>query len=227
MRAAEAVIFDLDGTLIQSRHDGKEMRRRIEDILVRAGVPASEIDMSKRIWEILKNGKSALESTGQHPERVAWTMSRLMEAINEVELGVVESVKPMTHAHKVLEKLRELGMKIGIATRSCNAYAIRSLELTDLIRYVDVLLARDDVENPKPDPRHLLQVVSALGASVCSAVYIGDSSTDLVTAGGAGIVFIGFFRSEEREKRLKKAGCEILIDDLRRIVDFVEEKLNL
>jgi HAD superfamily hydrolase (TIGR01509 family) len=227
VRAVEAVVFDLDGTLIQSRHDGKEMRRRIEDILVGAGVPASELNMSLRVWEILKNGGSALERMGQHPERVAQTMSRLTEAINEVELGVVESVKPMTHAHEVLEKLRGLGMKIGIATRSCNAYAIKSLELTDLARYVDVLLARDDVEHPKPDPRHLLQVVSALRASVCSAVYVGDSSTDLETAGGAGIVFFGFFRSEERGKRLKRAGCEILVDDLRRIVELVEGGLNL
>lgn len=226
MRAVEAVVFDLDGTLIQSRHDGKEMRRRIEDILVGAGVPASDIDMSKRVWEILKNGKSALERKGQDPERVAWTMNRLTEAINEVELGVVENVKPMTHAQEVLEKLRGLGMKIGVATRSCNEYAIKSLELTDLTRYVNVLLARDDVEHPKPDPRHLLQVVSALGASVCRAFYVGDSSTDLETAYSAGIVFIGYFRSEERGKRLKRAGCNILIDDLRMIVELVEGRLN-
>jgi len=65
MREAEAVVFDLDGTLIQSKIDGQEMRRRIEEILIGAGAPAGELDRSKRVWEILRGGKSVLERMGQ------------------------------------------------------------------------------------------------------------------------------------------------------------------
>jgi len=60
-----------------------------------------------------------------------------------------------------------------------------------------------------------------LGATPSVVVYVGDTTTDLETAEKAGIAFIGFLRDGEWGRRLKEAGCEILIDDLRKLVDFI------
>ena len=226
IHAAEAVVFDLDGTLIQSRIDYQEMRRRAVEILTAAGAPTEELGQSRRLWEILMSGERMLEGMGLPPESRRRTIRRITEALNAVELEAVETVEQTPHAHQALEALRGLGMGIGVATRSCNAYATRSLEISGLARYVDVLLARDDVEYPKPDPRHLLQVVEALGASPKGVLYVGDTTTDMKTAEEAGIAFIGFLRDDERGRRLREAGCETLIDDLRRVAECVSGRRN-
>lgn len=222
MRAAEAVVFDLDGTLIQSRIDYGEMRRRAVEILVEAGAAAEELEQSRRVWEVVMGGERMLEEMGLPPKIRRQTMRRITEALNAVELEAVETVEPTPYAHEALEDLRGLGLGIGVATRSCNASATRSLERAALAGYVDVLLARDDVEHPKPDPRHLLKVVEALGASPSRVVYVGDTTTDHKTAKEAGIAFIGYLRNDEWGRRLREAGCETLIDDLRRVADIIK-----
>jgi len=217
----EAVVFDLDGTLIRSRIDYRKMGRRVSEVLVAAGAAAEEFNRSRRVWEIVMGGERALKELGLPGERRRLTMRRMTAAMNAVELEAVDLVEETAHAHEALEALRGRGLGIGVATRSCNAYATRSLELTALAGYVDVLLARDDVEHPKPDPRHLLQVVDGLGASPSSVVFVGDTTTDLKTAEAAGVPFIGYLRDDDWGRRLREAGCEILIDDLRVVADLV------
>ncbi len=221
MKAVEAVVFDLDGTLIQSKIDYGKMRRRAVEILAEAGAAAGELVQSRRVWEIIMGGETMLKEMGLSTEKRKETVRRINEALNNIELESVDEVKPTPYAHEALEELRRRGLRIGVATRSCNAYAIRSLELTNLVRFIDVLLARDDVDHPKPDPRHLLQVVESVGASLSAVVFVGDTTTDMKTAEEAGIAFIGFLRDDEWGRRLREAGCEILIDDLRKLVDLI------
>ena len=221
MKAFEAVVFDLDGTLIQSKIDYGKMRRWAVEILVKAVASAGEFKQSRRIWEIIMGGDTMLKEMGVPIERRRRTLRQINEALNAVELEGVETVEPTPHVHETLRTLRARGLGIGVATRGCNAYATLSIERSSLGEYIDVLLARDDVEHPKPDPRHLLQVVEALGATPGVVVYVGDTTTDLETAEKAGIAFIGFLRDGEWGRRLREAGCEILIDDLRKIVDLI------
>jgi len=219
----EAVVFDLDGTLIQSKIDYDKMRKKVVEVLVGAGAPQGELDHSRRVWEIIMGGERMLREIGVTPEGCLAVMKRITGEMNAVELEALDTVKPTPHAHEALSIIRERGWGIGVATRSCNAYATQSLRRTGLERFVDVLLARDDVEHPKPDPRHLLQVVEALGASTRGVVYVGDTATDLRTAAEAGVAFIGFLRDDDWGRRLREAGCETMIDDLLRLPEIVGE----
>jgi len=221
MPSARAVVFDLDGTLIQSNIDYDEMRKRAMGALAAEGVPPEELGQSRRIWEIITGGERMLRELGMPPERCLQTISRINDELNAVELEALTTVEPTAHVHEALEALRRLGLRIGVATRGCNAYATRSLEMTGLTKYVDAMLARDDVEHPKPDPRHLLQVIADLGVHPKDVVFVGDTTTDMKTAADAGIAFIGFLRNGEWGRRLRDAGCRVLVDDLRAIVELV------
>lgn len=221
MKKVKAVVFDLDGTLIQSKIDYEEMRRRVMNVMIDSGIPPEKLSQSGRVWELMKGGEELQRELGLSLNSVLKVRQLITEALNSVELESVEKVKPTPHALEVLEKLRRRGLSVGVATRSCNVYATRALELTGLTRYVNVLFARDDVEYPKPDPRHLIQVVEALGASPHSVVFVGDTTTDLKTANEAGIKFIGYIRDEGWGKRLREAKCEHLIDDLMMIFNLI------
>jgi HAD superfamily hydrolase (TIGR01509 family) len=146
-------------------------------------------------------------------------MERIM---NQVELEGAHLAKPMRNSAETLRVLRKRGLGIGIATRGCREYAIESMKLTGIQSYVDKCLARDEVPYPKPDPRHLLDVVARIGAKPEEVIYVGDTSTDLETANAAHIEFIGYKRDEEWGKRLTDAGCRRMVDDLLDIIEIAD-----
>ena len=226
MKALEAVVFDLDGTLVRSRHDYREMLRRVETVLREAGVPDEVLSEPGTVRRIIRSGEEGLEELGLTGAERKQTYRRITEALNAVELLALESVEPMTGAREMLHTIKERGLKIGIATRAGSAYAKRCLEITGLIDYVDAFLARDEVEHAKPDPRHLLQVVDDLGTTPQKVVYIGDTTTDLTTAMAADIVFIGYAGNEEWAKRMKESGCDAFISDLGEVVEMIDGNLN-
>lgn len=220
------MVFDLDGTLVRSRHDYREMLRRVETVLREAGVPDEVLSEPGTVRRIIRSGEEGLEELGLTGAERKQTYLRITEALNAVELLALESVEPMTGALEMLHAIKERGMKIGIATRAGSAYAKRCLEITGLIDYVDAFLARDEVEHAKPDPRHLLQVVDDLGTSPQRVVYIGDTTTDLTTAMAADIAFIGYAGNEEWAKRMKESGCDAFISDLGEVVEMIDGNLN-
>ncbi len=221
MARVKAVVFDLDGTLIVSNHDYDEMAKRVKLILGEAGVPTDALSQQGRIWEIIQRGVRCLQELGLPPERIKDILSRIDEALNEVEVSSVGSVVLKPGATELLEHLRERGIKVGIATRSCGEYARRSMEASRLADYFDVVLARDEVEFPKPDPRHLLQIVEELDASPESAVFVGDTETDQRTARAAGIPFIGVPSSESWRKRMEGKEGSVLVSTLSEIVEMI------
>jgi HAD superfamily hydrolase (TIGR01509 family) len=140
--------------------------------------------------------------------------AQVTDALNEVELKALENARPMPRAVETLHYIVGNGVKIGVATRSHRAYALEALSRSGLSPYVEVLLARDDVEHPKPDPRHLLQAVATLDAEPGEAVFVGDTTTDQSTAREAGVPFIGIPRNETWAKRMKEDGYGVLLSRL-------------
>jgi phosphoglycolate phosphatase len=221
MAQVKGVVFDLDGTLIASNHDYNEMARRVKLILDEARVPTNALSQQGRIWEIIQGGVRSLQELGLPPTRIKDILESIDEVLNEVEVSSVGSVELKPGATDLLAHLKEMGTKIGIATRSCGEYARRSIEASRLSEYFDVVLARDEVEFPKPDPRHLLQVLDELGVSPQDSVFVGDTETDQRTARAAGITFIGIPSSENWKKRMEGKKCSVLVSSLSEITEMI------
>ncbi len=216
----EAVVFDLDGVLIDSRLDYRGMREAIRGLLREAGVELEGFDDLK-IWEMLNLAHRRYIEQGGGEADWRRLMRRIDEALSQIELEALPRVKMNPEAPKVLETLRARGLKIGVATRSCRLYAERSLKRVGLRRYIDTLLARDDVPHPKPDPRHLLAVIELLKVEPSEALYIGDTTTDLEAARRAGVPFLGLLTQTEWSRRLLEEDCQV-IEDLGELLDYLE-----
>jgi len=214
-----AVIFDLDGTLIHSTIDYRKMVSGVSEILRSHGV---EVDSSqRRIWEITQRGEEMLMEMGCEPSQWEEIMRNITEVLNAVEMENIDKITVIEDARETLESLKGMGLKIGIATRSCNAYTREILRRTGMGNFVDVLLARDDTPHPKPDPRHLLQVIEALRVPPDKTLFIGDTTTDLRTAKEAGVIFIGFPTRPEWAERFRQEGCETLLKSLKQLLDLL------
>ena len=216
----EAVVFDLDGVLIDSRLNYQRMRETIRGLLREAGVELEGFEDLK-IWEMLNIAHRRYMELGGSEADWRRLMRRIDEALSQIEIEALPRVKVNPEAPEVLSALRIRGLKIGVATRSCRIYAERSLQRVGLRRYIDALLARDDVQHPKPDPRHLLDVIRLLKVEPSKVLYIGDTTTDLEAARGAGVHFLGLLTSSEWSRRLLEEGCRV-IESLGELLSYLD-----
>ncbi len=219
----KAVIFDLDGTLIDSKVNYEKIASSVRELLNSEGIPTDQLNDRRKVYSVVQAGEKALTEFGIAPERMPRLLKLVEKAMNEVELEGIPLSKPMQNLHKTLFELRERHIGIGVATRGCHEYAVKSMELVRITSMVDHMIARDDVPYPKPDPRHLLDVIHKLGATRDEVFYVGDTPTDFKTADAAKVVFIGYKRDEEWGKRLTEAGCTRLVDNLIDLIQIADD----
>lgn len=216
----DTVVFDLDGTLIESHIDYERMGQLIKNVLVKYGM-TEPLEDRRKIYRVIRGGKATLIEFGHPQNNIEQTLVEMEEVMNLVELEALPTLLPKPNALKTLTVLNEAGFKLGITTRSHHKYANLSLRKTRMEKFFDMIVARDDVPWPKPDPRHLLHTIDLLESKKESTLYIGDTSTDLMTANAANVRFIGYKRDEVWAQRLVDAGCSFIIEDLYEIINLV------
>ena len=196
--APAAVLFDLDGTLIDTKslyleayrdalrpHVGRGLSH--EDIM--ALRPTSEIDFLRRVV-----GERELEACRR-------TFHESYKALHDRLFGgVYPGVRP------VLDLLRDASVPIGVVTGKSR----RSWEITRAacaLGGFDVLVFDDDVRAPKPDPHGLEMALAHLDVQPGGAFYVGDSTGDMRAARAAGVQPVAalWARAPERRERFLAA----------------------
>ncbi len=173
-----AAVFDVDGTLVDScRLYLESYRRALEPWLGR--VPALEEFATKRPsseLHFLAGWIGEEEARKCHVEMV-----RHYEKLHTAYFdGMYDGVREM------LAALRSARVPVGVVTgKGGDAWRITTREM-DLGEF-DVVVREEDVAEPKPHPGGLLMAVEALGVQPGSALYVGDSLTDMEAGRAAGL----------------------------------------
>jgi HAD superfamily hydrolase (TIGR01509 family) len=183
----KAVIFDLDGTLIDSKIDFQKMKRRSIRLLEASGVKQGLLTENMLNYDIEARAKEYLRKKGAPEEAIQMAFQKVTKIMNQIELKAVESVRPVDGVVKTLVNLKARGLKIGIITRSCREYTHRILEKLDLKRFIDAIAARDDVSKPKPAPEHPQYLMTILRVKPSETILVGDHPMDALCARNAGI----------------------------------------
>lgn len=174
----KAVIFDLDDTLVKNRESFASMRAKYERRLKEEGYP-----LPGEREGLLEAVEELCQRRGQ------W---RPMELLEEVEMERAETSSPGEGAEEILRWLKERGIKVGVVTRNSRRAALKALG--PLLRFVDVLLTRDDTEVVKPHPGQILRALELLGVRDEECVVVGDYVYDVEAgrASGCRTVCIGW-----------------------------------
>jgi len=222
MRPVKAVVFDLDGTLMDSKIDYEKMGNRIRELLVSRGLP-EPLEDRRKVYRVISGGAATLREYGLPEASLEATMAEMKTIMNDIELEALDAMELKPYARTVVAELHGEGLGLGVATRSHREYTLRGLKRYDMLRFFHQVVARDDVPYPKPDPRHLLYTIRLLGVDPGDTLFIGDTTTDLQTADAAGVEFIGYWRDELWAQRLMEGGCSRIVKDLREITRLVKE----
>ena len=181
-----ALVFDLDGTLVDSLPDLRAALNAMLQGLDRPDISDTEVrhmigDGSRALVEraLVATGgiPSDFEAAHQHflalYEASPTKLSRLYEGVNETLLA-----------------LRESGARLAICTNKPQAATLVVLDGFGLTDHFEVVLGGDALAFRKPDPRHLLVAIERLGAQPGQAIMIGDNENDHAAACAAGVPII-------------------------------------
>ncbi|MEM2838839.1 MAG: HAD family hydrolase [Thermoplasmata archaeon] len=215
----KAVIFDLDGTLVVSTVDFMKFRKRLLDYVKTKGADMKDYDLSQMIVVMISKFEAEMRRKKVPEETIQRYLDEIEQFLNEIELERIEETVPMPGAEDILKTLKKKGVKVGVLTRGCPAYAERALKISRLDNYVDAVVARDRRSgiSPKPSVESAEAILRKLGVERDEAVMVGDYSIDFICARDAGIRFIGLSSGERSKIDLQNCGCSEIAEDLEQV----------
>lgn len=182
------VVFDLDGTLIDTAPD---LIRCANHALGLAGVEPVEASVlrpsisfgARRMIEI------GLASRGCTLDPA--TVDRLLTGFLDHYLATIaDQSRPFPGLPAVLDELAAGGARIAICTNKLEGMAIALLDALDYTSRFHFISGRDTFAVCKPHPEHLLQTIARAGGRARQAIMVGDSDVDIATAKAAGVPVI-------------------------------------
>jgi len=225
----KAIIWDLDGTLIDFKIDFIRARREAINILKEYGIPRGKLSIKNSILLNTQNSKQIFSERGYPPEKVQEIMNLVNQKVIEIEYEAALKAVKIEGIDEVLEYVKNKNLKQAIYTFNTNQNARISLETAGLLAYFNLIVGRDDVANPKPHPDHLNCICEHLGVKVSEIIVIGDNNRDIEGALNVGARSIAVYTKISRIanlEMLKKADRFIKEDESStKLIHAIEELL--
>lgn len=215
----KSVIFDLDGTLIDSVPD---LCREISLFLNKHGRRA--LTESETV-SIIGNGaammlRGAYELTGEAVGESE--MPALLDAwVRQYADAEMSLTCAFPRVPETLERLKKDGFELAVCTNKPHEPTLAILKKLDLEKYFDVVLDADALPVRKPRPEPLWEAVKRMGGTNDSAVMVGDSEADAAAARNAGfpVVLLTYGYSHVPFDEIKP---DALIDDFGELPDVLK-----
>ena len=208
-KVVQAVLFDLDGTIMDTNELIIQSFMHALDGVVPADFGREHIipSMGQPLTDQLRlfSGRENVEELAQ-----AYREYNIRNHDEMVELfpGVAE----------VLPILKRHGLKLGVVTTKMRLTTERALRLFGLYELMDVIITLDDVEFAKPHPEPIEKALKAIGTEPAHTLMVGDSPVDIESARRAGAASVGVAWSLKGEAVLLESGAEHVGHDMRQLL---------
>ena len=187
MNNKKAVIFDMDGVIVDSEKFWKQAENEVFTSLgVKVTDEHSKITRSMTTFEVTKFWYDKYLWRNKDLNVVEqMVISRVIELI-DAESCEINGVKPF------IEKLKNKNYKIGLATNSPNRIISVVLRKLDILHLFDSITSAEFVKKGKPDPAIYYQAAEKLGTNPKDCIVIEDSYTGMLAPKNAGMTVVAF-----------------------------------
>ena len=210
----KAVIFDLDGTLIDTT---EEIGYIFNELLHLNGFPKRDRQFYKTN---IGNGVEDLLSKSL-PEEYNGDFSSLLVQVKEIYAeNLNERSTVFDGMFDVLELLKTNQVDIGIITNKMHHLAVRCVDKF-FQGYQIKTMGAEYLFPRKPNPESALAMASDFGHLPSEMLFIGDSSVDITTARNAGMIPIGVLWGNGTRSQLKNAGADILFETTKDLKKYI------
>ncbi|MES2154030.1 MAG: HAD family hydrolase [bacterium] len=215
MATRKAVLFDLDGTLLDSN---LSIRSTMNAVLAERGLPAftrTELDglIGTGLRDILARKLPAPDPTAI--EAMARRYRDLYSEVGWVTVGIYPGLRELA------VDLRANGTSLAVVTSKGQHETEALLADLGVLELFDAAVGDDDVRPIKPHPAPVLEACRRLGCAPADAAMIGDTRFDILAAKAAGAIAIGILWGNGSRDSLAEAGADHIVDSvpaLRRVL---------
>ena len=180
-----AVLFDLDGTLIDSAPD---LAGAANDMRVAQGLPALPL---AHFRPMVGSGARGMVARAFDVSPLDARFARLRdEFLQRYEARMTDSTQVFPQMRPVLDELDRLGLAWGIVTNKARRFSEPLIHALGLSQRTHVLVCGDTTPHSKPHPAPLLEAARSIGVDASACVYIGDDLRDVQAGRAAGMVTV-------------------------------------
>lgn len=218
MSPLKAIIFDLDGTLIDSALD---LRDAVNALLVEEGLRQVDLDEVKSMIGdgAAKLVERAILATGGDLSRLPALVARFLQIY---EANASHHTRAYPGVEETLAGLRRLGLPLAVVTNKPYAATIEILEALGLRASFDAVVGGDTLPERKPHPAPILMALKQMSVEPEAALMIGDNYHDVQAAHAAGVrafaVTYGYSHRPHAE-----LGADRLINAMAELLPIVEK----
>jgi len=204
----KAVLFDLDGTLINSLHDIADSMNRV---LEKKGYQTHDYDayryfVGRGLYNLVSRTLPESEKTEQNIRNL------YQELLRDYEVNMLQKTVLYRGIPELLDALVKKGIKLTILSNKADNFTKKiAAELLKAWPFEVVLGSGDNVPR-KPDPTGAMMLCEALQLKPSEFLYVGDTSTDMETALAAGMYPVGVTWGFRTRKELVDSGAKTIID---------------
>jgi phosphoglycolate phosphatase len=216
------VVFDLDGTLVDTAPDLAATMNAVLAGLGRSTLaPETVRNLVGRGAGVLMGRAMAETGPAASPAEIA----RLTEEFVEIYAGrIAEESRPFPGAVAAMDRLAALGSRLAICTNKREGLSRLLLDALGLEGRFAAVIGGDTLPVAKPDPRPLAEAIARAGGAPGTAVLVGDTATDVACARAAGVAVIGVSFGYS-ETPMAELGADRLIDRFDQLPGAVAELL--
>ncbi|MGH6664655.1 MAG: phosphoglycolate phosphatase [Pseudolabrys sp.] len=186
--APRTIVFDLDGTLIDTAPD---LVDTLNVVFAREGLPAVPYETARNL---IGGGARRMIARGIEAEGVAVASARLEQLFADFIAYYSEHIadrsRPFPGLTDALDALAADGCRFAVCTNKLERLTVLLLDKLNLTDRFASICGQDTFGIQKPDPEVLRRTIAVAGGDTADAIMVGDSATDIRTARAAGIPVI-------------------------------------
>lgn len=215
MKKYDTVIFDLDGTLLNTLED---LTDSVNFALTLYGFPCRKID---EIRHFVGNGVARLIELSI-PDGL--NNPNYEKCLADFRRHYSKNMQNKTDAYKgIMELLGQLSKenyKIAIVSNKFDA-AVKGLNQLYFKKYIKVAIGESENVSKKPAPDTVFKALDELGSDISQAVYVGDSEVDVMTAKNSGLKCVGVTWGFRNRQLLEEKGADYIIDKPQELLKII------
>jgi 2-phosphoglycolate phosphatase len=213
----KAVLFDLDGTLLDTLQD---LADAVNRVMKKRGHPTHDIEAIR--WFIGEGARMLVERALPEAKR---TEAEIEAALADYRTDYMANwnvaTKPYGGIVPLLHELHARGLALGVLSNKPHAMTVRCIEgYLREFPFKAVLGQRDEVAK-KPHPEGAHEAARLMGCKTEEILYVGDTAVDMQTARAAGMIALGATWGFRPESELRENGADAIIHAPLAVLDFV------
>ncbi len=218
-RKGKAVLFDLDGTLLDTLRDLADSGN---EVLAGRGLPPHPLESYRTF---IGNGMVNLARDVFPPAMRPETDEQIAAVLEEYRAAYSRNWKnttvPFPGIPEVLDRLVADRIPIGVVSNKAHDFTLQCMEAFLDAWNWGVLIGAREGHPRKPDPAGALEAAATLGIAPGDCLFVGDSDVDMMTARNAGMCAIGVRWGFRPVEELLGAGAEVILEAPESLLEWV------